>query len=276
MTLALKSHWWWDHTTRDFATLPMERIVAVQPVAAVEQHGPHLPVRVDAAINAGIVARAVELMAPDMPVLIMPMMPVGKSNEHHAFPGTLSLSYETLARLWYELGESAHRAGVKKMLFFNSHGGQPQVMDIVARELRVKLNMFVATCSWFRSIDKIDLFDAPEVQHGIHGGEVETAMMLHLHEPLVEMARAEDFASLSIAIEEAGGILTPEGRVGFGWQTQDLHGSGACGNASAADAERGRLTVERAAEALVRLCREIIDYPLERVTGETWYNRDRG
>lgn len=276
MTLALKSHWWWDHTTRDFATLPMQDIVAVQPVAAVEQHGPHLPVRVDAAINAGIVARAVELMPADMPVLVMPMMPVGKSNEHHAFPGTLSLSYDTLARLWYELGESAHRAGCRKMLFFNAHGGQPQVMDIVARELRVKLGMFVATCSWFRSIDKTDLFDAKEVQHGIHGGEVETAMMLHLHGDLVEMDRAEDFAPISIDIEKAGGILTPEGRVGFGWQTQDLHGSGACGNAAAADAERGRLTVERAAETLVRLCQEVIDYPFDRVTSDTWYTRERG
>jgi creatinine amidohydrolase len=272
LTLALKSHWWWDHTTRDFATLPMDRIVAVQPIAAIEQHGPHLPVRVDAAINAGIVARAVELMPADMPVLVMPMMPVGKSNEHHAFPGTLSLSYETLARLWYELGESAHRAGCQKILYFNAHGGQPQVMDIVTRELRVKLGMLAAGCSWFRSIDKSDLFDAKEIQHGIHGGEVETAMMLHLHGDLVEMDRAEDFAPLSIAIEEAGGILTPEGRVGFGWQTQDLHGSGACGNAADADAERGRLTVERAAETLVKLLGEIVDYPMERVTQKTWYN----
>lgn len=275
MTLALKSHWWWDHTTRDFATLPMDRIVAVQPIAAVEQHGPHLPVRVDAAINAGIVARAVELMPADMPVLVMPMMPVGKSNEHHAFPGTLSLSYETLARLWYELGESAHRAGCRKILYFNAHGGQPQVMDIVTRELRVRLGMLAAGCSWFRSIDKTDLFDAKEIQHGIHGGEVETAMMLHLHGDLVEMDRAEDFAPLSIAIEEAGGILTPEGRVGFGWQTQDLHGSGACGNAAAADVERGRLVVERAAETLVKLLGEIVDYPMERVTQKTWYNEGR-
>ena len=113
----LKSHWWWDLTTRDFAALDMSGIVAVLPVGAVEQHGPHLPVRVDAAINAGIVARAVDLMAPDFPALVLPAMPVGKSNEHLAFPGTLSLSCETLARLWYEIGESVFRAGCRLGLF---------------------------------------------------------------------------------------------------------------------------------------------------------------
>ncbi len=76
--------------------MDMESAVALLPVAATEQHGPHLPVRVDAAINAGMVARAVELMPPDLPVFVLPMMPVGKSNEHHAYPGTLSLSHETL------------------------------------------------------------------------------------------------------------------------------------------------------------------------------------
>jgi len=139
--MAMKSRWWWDLTTRDFATLDMSRIVAVQPVGAVEQHGPHLPVRVDAAINAGVVARALEIMPADLPALILPALPVGKSNEHLAFPGTLSLSYETLARVWTEIGESVYRAGCRKILFFNSHGGQPQVMDIVCRELRVKFSM---------------------------------------------------------------------------------------------------------------------------------------
>src|ERR1700759_3279359 len=119
--MALKSRWWWDLTTRDFANVDMSRIVALQPVGAVEQHGPHLPVRVDAAINAGIVARALEMASDDLPLLALPSLPVGKSTEHIAFPGTLSLSYETLGRLWYEIGESMHRAGCRKIIFFNSH-----------------------------------------------------------------------------------------------------------------------------------------------------------
>jgi creatinine amidohydrolase len=261
----LKSPWWWDYSTREFAALDMERVVTVLPVGAVEQHGPHLPVRVDAAINAGIVARAVELMPDELPVLVLPMMPVGKSNEHLGFPGTLTFSYETLARLWFELGESVHRAGGRKLILFNSHGGQPQVIDIVCRELRVRHGMFAVNAMWSRMIRKDDLFSTHELRHGIHGGEVETSVMLHLHPDLVEMEEAADFVPLSVALEEEGGILTPEGGVGFGWQAQDLDASGACGNAAAADAERGAALIERAAEALVRLCREVARYPLDRI-----------
>jgi creatinine amidohydrolase len=114
--MKLKSHWWWDLTARDFAALDMGKIVAVLPVAAVEQRGPHLPVRVDAAINTGILARAVAMMDDGFPALCLPMMPVGKSNEHLVLPGTLSLSYETLARLWYEICQGVHRAGLRKVI----------------------------------------------------------------------------------------------------------------------------------------------------------------
>ncbi len=158
------------------------------------------------------------------------------------------------------------------MILFNSHGGQPQVADIVARELRVRHEMFVATATWWNITEQNDLFSAMELKHGIHGGEVETSVMLHLHGDLVTMAEARDFAPLSIAIEQAGGMLTPEGRVGYGWQTQDLEPSGACGDAASADARRGEIIVERAAAALVQLCREVQAYPLSRITRKTLYN----
>src|SRR5262245_49710547 len=263
--MKLKSHWWWDLTTRDFYELDMASIVAVQPVGALEEHGPHLPVRVDAAIADGIVARAIELLPPGTPVLFLPTMPIGKSNEHAQYRGTITLSYETLARVWYEIGESVYRSGCRRLLFFNSHGGQPQVMEIVCRELRVKLGMFAVGCSWFRLVNAHDLFDADELIHGIHGGEVETSMMLHLHGQLVDMSRAKDFVPLSVELAKSNSILTPEGSVGFGWQTQDLHASGACGNAAAADAERGRQLVDRAAERLIALIDEVARYPVERI-----------
>src|SRR3979409_1946777 len=189
---------------------------------AVEQHGPHLPVRVDAAINAGIVARAIELMPPDCPALVLPMMAVGKSDEHLAFPGTLTLSYETLARAWFELGESVHRAGIRKLLFFNSHGGQPQLLDIVCRDLRVRLGMFAVSVMWPRLIDMDDLFEADENRHGIHGGQSETSVMLHLHPDLVEMNCAENFVPLSVQIERESEMLGPEGAASFGCQPRHL------------------------------------------------------
>ena len=270
--MKLKSRYWWDLSTRDFAALDMESIVALQPVGAVEQHGPHLPVRVDAAINEGIVTRALALMPNDLPVLVLPALPVGKSNEHIAYPGTLSLSYETLARVWTEIGESVHRAGCRRLVFFNSHGGQPQVMEIVCRELRVRLAMLAVGCSWFRTVDTADLFDELERRHGIHAGESETSVMLHLHPDLVDMAQARNFVPASVDMEREFEILTPEGGVGFGWQVQDLQPFGACGNAGAADAGKGREIVDRAAAAFIRLLQEIDRFPLERLTKATAFD----
>ena len=136
-------------TTREFGRARCRAVIALLPVGAIEQHGPHLPVAVDACINQGIVARALELLPATLPVTVLPLMPVGKSDEHLAFPGTLTLSAETLARLWTEIGEAVARAGVRKLVLFNSHGGQPQVMEIVARDLRVRLGMLVVAYSWY-------------------------------------------------------------------------------------------------------------------------------
>ena len=115
---------WQDLCWRDFPALPAHT-VAVLPVAAIEQHGPHLPVSVDATINAGIPERALQIGAADTTVLALPMQSVGLSVEHIRFPGTLTLSAETLIAVLEEIGRSVRRAGVRRLVFLNSHGGQP-------------------------------------------------------------------------------------------------------------------------------------------------------
>jgi creatinine amidohydrolase len=193
-------------------------------------------------------------------------MSVGKSNEHSAFPGTLTLSAETLGRLWYEVCESVHRAGVRKVVFVNSHGGQPQIMEIVCRELRVRLGMLAVSSQWSRFTDMSDLFTAAERKHGIHAGEIETSAMLYLHPDLVDMSLAEDFPSLSQTLESECEILMPASHaVGFGWQMQDINPKGACGNAARADAKRGQQAIERAADRLIKLISEVDKYPLSRI-----------
>jgi len=271
--MVLKSHWWWDLTTQDFRGLDPERVVAILPVGAVEQHGPHLPVRVDAAINAGLMARTVARMPSDYPALVLPMLPVGKSDEHLAFPGTLTLSYETLGRVWFEIGASVHRAGLRKILYVNSHGGQPQLLEIVCRELRVKLGMFASAVMWPRLINMDELYDAAENRHGIHGGQSETSVMLHLHPELVAMERAENFVPLSVQIEREGDLLSPEGAASFGWQAQDLNPKGVCGDATLATAELGQITVERAATRLLALIEAISRYPLSRLSATTAFDQ---
>jgi creatinine amidohydrolase len=248
---------WHEMTTTEFADID-PRTIAILPTAATEQHGPHLPVWVDACINKGILDRMLDLLPPDVPATVLPAMPVGKSVEHLNFPGTLTLSAETLARLWIEIGESVARAGVRKMVIFNSHGGQPQVMEIVARELRIRARMFVVTCNWWGLGKPPGLFPAKEMAHGIHGGSSETSIMMHLAPHLVNEAERADFEPATVALAERFRHLRAEGAgVGFGWMTEDLHPSGACGNALDADAERGRILVETAATGLIDLLREI-------------------
>jgi creatinine amidohydrolase len=257
--------WWQDLATTDFRTLDPERAVALLPVAAIEQHGPHLPVAVDALINEGIVRRTLELLPEGTPVLVLPMTAVGKSDEHLAYAGTLTLRAETLGRVWLELGRSVRRAGVRKLVFLNSHGGQPQVMQIVARELRVVHDMLAVACSWFAMGLPEGLFDAQEIRHGIHGGAIETSMMLALRPDLVRMDAARAFVPSSVEAEREFPRLVSLGFAGFGWQTQDLHPAGACGDATRASAEAGRRCLEHAAAALAELLLEVVHFPLARL-----------
>jgi creatinine amidohydrolase len=154
-----------------------------------------------------------------------------------------------------------HRSGCRKIIFFNSHGGQPQLIDIVCRELRVRLNMLAVNCAWFNVTQMSDLFDPEELQYGIHGGAVETSIMLHLHPELVKMDRARDFVSRAIALDAENAVLRVEGATGIGWQTQDLNQAGACGDATRADASLGKELIERAARALAGLVADVARHP---------------
>jgi creatinine amidohydrolase len=252
-------------TSADFSALDVERTVAILPIGAIEQHGPHLPVVVDACINAMLLDRVLDAAPPELGITALPLQAVGKSNEHLAFPGTLTLTAETLTRVCIELGESVGRAGVRKFVLLNSHGGQPQIMDIVARELRVRHGMFVVNVAWQAVTGASDLFSADELRYGIHGGEVETSLMLHLRPDLVRMELAGNFVGLMHTMGDDYRWLTPEGRIGFGWQSQDLHPSGASGNASAATAEKGRILAERAVANMIELLAEVARYPLANI-----------
>lgn len=253
---------WQEMTTEEFGRLDAEGVVAVLPVAAIEQHGPHLPVSVDATIIDGIVARALALMPDSLPVTVLPTQAIGKSNEHLAFPGTLTLGAETLTRLWTEIGDSVARAGIRRLVIFNAHGGQPQVVEIVARELRVKHAMLAVAASWYGFGVPEGLFPPEEVRHGIHGGAIETSMMLHLRPDLVHRDKLMDFPSLGARMAEAYRLLGPTGTARFGWQTQDLNPAGACGDARNADAERGAKLVDFAARKFVALLEEVHRFPL--------------
>ncbi len=259
-----RSRYWQDLASNAFRTLPQDT-VAILPIGAIEQHGPHLPVYVDSCINEMLLDRAINEADSDIAMIALPLQAIGKSNEHLAFPGTLSLSAETLMHMLTEIGESVSRAGIRRLILLNSHGGQPQVLDIVARGLRVSHGMLVVNASWFNLAITDGLFANSECRHGIHGGEIETSLMLHLRPDLVDMSKAADFGSLSRDMEGDFELLTPEGGIGFGWQAQDLNPEGVCGNAAAADAERGKMVADHAVDCFVRLVREVARFPLDRL-----------
>ncbi len=265
----LPSRYWQDLGTADFGALDAACAVAILPLSATEQHGPRLPVSVDCDINMGILDAALALLPVDAPVLVLPPQSVGKSDEHNRFPGTLSIPAETLIRHWNAIGDSVARTGLRRIAFFNSHGGNPPVMDIVARDLRARHGMLAVTANWWNLVDLENWFDPNEIEHGIHGGEIETSMMLHLRPDLVDMGKAADFVSSGRALAETHKRLSATSSPSFAWETQDLHPSGAVGNATAADAGRGRQVVEAAAEGLAELLIETARFDLARLVSRT-------
>jgi creatinine amidohydrolase len=254
--------YWSDYSSEEFSKLDRNRIVAVLPVGATEQHGPHLPLSVDAAIISGIVAAVAEKLPDSSQVLFLPVMPIGKSDEHLRFPGTLTFSAETLIRMWTEIGASVSHSGVRKFVMLNSHGGQIAIMDIVARELRRRHHMLAFSLNWFGLGMPEGLYGDHELKHGVHAGDMETSMMLALHPALVNMDKAKNFHPLTEEFERDYRHISLSGGAKPGWQSQDLHPEGACGDASAASLDKGRQTLDFAAGRIAAALEEIERAPL--------------
>ena len=254
---------WGDLTTEDFKDLDPERTVALMPIAATEQHGPHLPVSTDADIAEGLIDAALRRLGDGVEVLVMPMLAVGLSPEHGDFPGTLTLEPETLLAVICEIGAGVEAAGLGKLALFNSHGGQSRLLDLAAQRLRRDCEILAVAINGYRLWQAEELFPEAEVRHGIHAGAVETSIMLHLEPNLVQRELMAAHGSLSAEMEKDFNRLAPFGRVGFGWQAQDLNESGACGDATLASAKAGRTLVNQAGAALAELLGEIARLPLD-------------
>ena len=256
---------WVDMTWRDFQSADMREVIAVLPVAAVEQHGPHLPVGVNSIINDGYIQRAAEAVPDDISVLFLPVQTVGVSSEHTAYPGTLTLSVESAIRVWTEIGESIARSGCRKLIVMSSHGGNGAAVDAVTLYLRMRWAMLAVHASWRRLGYPDDLFSPRETAHGVHGGDAETSLLLALRPDLVRASEVRDFPSAGEALEKDFALLGAKPPLGFAWAASDLHPEGAVGEADRATAEKGEAAIAHGVERFIALLRDVRAFDLSRL-----------
>ena len=261
---------WADLKSPDFACMDLARCIAVLPVAATEQHGPHLPLNVDTTLVNGVIEATLAHLPTALPVLFLPTQAIGFSPEHTAFAGTLTLKADTIIALWTQLAESVARAGVKKLVLLNSHGGQVGLLDVVGRDLRARLGMLVYSVNWYNLPLRTeagaavnDLFSAHEHRFGIHAGEIETSMMLALKPHQVDMAKAQNFHSTSEDRAQTFGLLGDGRSAKLAWQMQDYNPQGAVGNAAAASADKGHAVLSAAGRSLAQLLIEVDQLPAD-------------
>lgn len=253
---------WKDLATTELQDYAVRDSVALLPLAAVEQHGPHLPLSTDLDIGNGLVRRAMDVLEDDFPLLVLPPVSIGDSMEHTSYPGTLSLEPETVIAVIQQTGAAVVRAGVRRLVLFNSHGGNRQVADIAALRLRRDHGMLVVKANYFRFPPAAAGPDADELRHGIHGGALETAMMLHLRPDAVRTERIRPANSLGQALARKNRYLGPEDVASFAWLAEDLNISGVVGDATLATAAMGERLVVHYGGVLADVLRETLAFDM--------------
>lgn len=245
---------WADLTAMDFAALDRAKAVAILPIGAVEQHGPHLPLSVDRDLTLAVLTRALPLIPHDLTVLALPVQAIGKSTEHEAWAGTLSLSAATLLSVLHDIAASVHRAGISRLMFLNGHGGNRSILDVACRDLRAKIGLITAHVAWDDLAGTKVVVGEAEAANGLHAGDVETSAMLAAHPARVRMDLAETFGSAHLDWQRDHPDLGL-GMAPFrpGWLMGDLNAKGAIGDAAAATAAKGDVLLDTAARRLARL-----------------------
>ncbi|MEM6374497.1 MAG: creatininase family protein [Pseudomonadota bacterium] len=252
---------WSEQGRADFAALP-ENAIAVLPLGATEQHGPHLPFCVDTTLTEAVLARTTTAA----PALQMPTLSVTKSDEHKAHKGTLTLSVTTLLAVLGDITASVARTGIKRLVFFNGHGGNTALLEIAVRAARIDHDLTAAHASWFAFAD-LSAYDPVALAHDLHAGDTETSAMCAARPDLVDMTKAQDFRTTMATWEAAGHLTGLTGQPARpGWIVDDLNTDGTLGNAAAATSQKGEDLLDSAAAGFAEW---LEDFATFSITGTT-------
>ncbi len=259
----------WQHlTSPELAERTGPDVLAVMALGAIEQHGPHLPLSTDLDIAMGLQAAALARLDTDLKVLVLPPMALGASQEHAGFAGTLSLTSEQMSAQLRALGASLAAAGMRRLVLINAHGGNIGWLGPAALDLRVRYGMLVVKANYMLLRPPAHVLAAEELRHGLHGGQAETAMMLHLHPERVRSGRLDHFRSCAEELPDTA-LLGPEGEAAWAWRAEDLNPQGVVGDARGASAEMGRDLVDYYADRLARIMREAAGMNLDGFAAES-------
>jgi creatinine amidohydrolase len=240
--------------------------IAVLPLGAHEQHGPHLPFETDTIIASGIAERLVAALPQDLPVTILPVEPIGYSIEHMDVEGTRTLAYDEAVTRWLGIAAELHSQGIRKLILLNAHGGNSPLLTIVATEARVRFDMLVVATSWTRFGQPDGWITPQDKAVDIHGGDIETSVMLALAPDRVDMTKARAFPSRQSEYAARYKHLRAYGPHAFGWKMSDLNPDGVSGNATAATAERGEQLIAHAVRSILELLDDVHGFDVATLT----------
>ena len=229
--------------------------VIVLPAGSTEQHGAHLPCAVDTIIAAGVVGHALARLPASVPAYAMAPVTYGKSDEHLHFPGTMTIDGTTLLDTVTQIGESVYRAGFRKLLIVNAPGGQPQVMEMAARELRLRHGDYTVVPHFTWRVPHVanQYLSDRERRLAMHAGHAETAIMMALAPDTVHM----EHAVANYAPEFPSKTLSADGRPAAAWTARDFGPSGVIGDPLPATPEQGRAILDSLAESWAKAIEEL-------------------